>query len=602
MQQSATGPAAAGGSRTEVFSWAMYDWAQSAYSTLQITILMLYITQVVFPGPEGVIAYGYPISATMLLAAFLSPVLGAAADARANKRFWLAATTLPAAGAALAMCFLPAQNGWAFLGLYLITNLGYELSQSFYNGFLPEISTDETINWVSSWGFALGYIGGGLALLVAIGIMMAGGQLGLPDAPALTADYHQCRRGEFQVEVPTGTYDVTVTSGDAAAARDRMLLSVNGRTWPEVNTRRGEFATRAGTLDVTDGVLRLSIEDQGGATPQAVVNALELHSREHPLHMTFDFGTAGSSAAPGSVWVLPKDGYAARDLAADQRRKSVEGETGWPSDVPQNMRFGWSRGEISAEDAVIPLRLRIGLGIMGAWWGLFSLPAILFLRDRGQAVVPRLSWTEQSVSSLKHVGRTLRNVRRYRTLFIFLLAFLLFSDGIQTVISQAGVFASKVLSIGQAELIAVVLMIQFVAMPGAMLVGWLASRIGEKRTLVLCLAIWIVWLCAAFFITTRGQFWAMGVVLSLVMGGTQSVSRAIMGLLTPAQRSAEFFGFFNLSAKAVSMLGPILFASILRWSNNPSLAIISLLVFFIPGLALVLWIDVDRGQAEAAAS
>lgn len=593
-------PTKPGGTRAEIWSWAFYDWGQSAYSTLQITILMLYITQVVFAGGRSEIAYGWTISATMLLTAFLSPILGAAADARANKRFWLAATTLPAAAAALAMSFLPSHHWLGFLGLYVVSNLGYELSQSFYNAFLPEISTEQSINWVSACGFALGYIGGGLALVLAIAILMAGGKLGLPDAPALTADYHETQRGQFDVEVPTGHYQVAVTLGDAAAPRDKMLAAVNGQPCEEVNTARGEFVTRTVEVDVTQGLLRLNLEDLGGATSLAAINALEITSQEHPLHVTFDFGTAGSSAAPHSVWVLPDDKLESRDLTASKRFKLTEADAGLPENTPEKLTFGWTAGTVASRDAVLPLRLRIGLGIMGVWWGLFSLPAVLVLRDRGTPKPRHASLFQEAAAALAHVRKTLQNVQRYRTLFLFLLAFLLFMDGVQTIISQAGLFASRVLDIGQAELIGVVLMIQFVAMPGALLVGWLAGKIGEKRTLVGCLVIWILWLCAAFFITKRWHFWAMGVLLSLVMGGTQSVSRAIMGLLTPKQRSAEFFGFFNLSAKAVSMIGPFVFTGILSWSNNPYLAIISLLVFFVPGLALVLLVNVARGQQEAA--
>lgn len=588
------------GTRAEIWSWALYDWGQSAYSTLQITILMLYITQVVFAGGNSAIAYGWPISATMLLTAFLSPILGAAADARANKRFWLAATTIPAAAAALGMCFMPSHNWLGVLALYIVCNLGYELSQSFYNAFLPEISDDESINWVSACGFALGYIGGGLALVLAIAVLMAGGKLGLPDAPALTADYHETERGQFDVEAPTGRYQVTATLGDAAGPRDRALVVVNGKPCEEASTARGQFATRTVEVDVTQGLLRIELEDLGGDSPRAALNALEIKSHEHPFHIVFDFGTAGSTAAPHSVWVLPDDKFEPRDMTETKRFKLTEGDKALPDDAPAELTFGWTGGAIGSRDAVTPLRLQIGLGIMGAWWGLFALPAILVLRDRGQRKNVGASLLQEAASALKRVASTLRNVRRYRTLFLFLLAFLLFMDGVQTVISGAGLFASRVLDIGQAELIGVVLMIQFVAMPGALLVGWLAGRIGEKRTLVGCLLIWIVWLCGTFFITKKWQFWAMGVVLSLIMGGTQSVSRAIMGLLTPKQRSAEFFGFFNLSAKAVSMVGPFLFTGILEYSNNPYLAIVSLLVFFVPGLALVLLVNVDRGQQEAA--
>jgi MFS transporter, UMF1 family len=428
--------------KREIFAWCMYDWANSAYSTLQITVLMAYLTLVVVPGPAGKIVYGWGIGLTMLAAAVMSPVLGAIADARASKRTWLALTTLPAAAAAAAICFVPPERTWLVVLLFVVANLGYELSQGFYNAFLPEIADDKTMNRVSAWGFALGYIGGGVALILAMLVVKYGDFLGFPSAAA--------------------------------------------------------------------------------------------------------------------------DASAAEQLAAN---------------VP---------------------RMQVGLLIMGLWWGLFSLPTILVLRDRVIPRQARQTLSETTVTAFREVGRTLRNVRVYRTLFIFLLAFLIYNDGVQTIITQAGVFAQEVLKIDVAELTMVVLMIQFAAMPGAMLMGWLAERLGQKQALLLCLGIYILWLFAAFFISNRVQFWLMGAVLAMIMGGVQSVSRAIMGLLTPASRSGEFFGFFNLSGKATSVVGPILFSSILAWTKSPQLAILSLLIFFLAGGGLMLRVNIKQGQIEAA--
>jgi UMF1 family MFS transporter len=148
-------------------------------------------------------------------------------------------------------------------------------------------------------------------------------------------------------------------------------------------------------------------------------------------------------------------------------------------------------------------------------------------------------------------------------------------------------------------MVLVVLMIQFVSLPGAVFVGWLADRFGRKPTLMLCLATWSLLLVYAYFVTTRREFWIMGVVVALVMGGTQSISRAIMGSMTPQSHTAEFFGFFNLSARATSMVGPILFAQVLTMTGNANLAIVSLLAFVLAGWATVSLIDTERGRADA---
>jgi MFS transporter, UMF1 family len=117
--------------------------------------------------------------------------------------------------------------------------------------------------------------------------------------------------------------------------------------------------------------------------------------------------------------------------------------------------------------------------------------------------------------------------------------------------------------------------------------------------LMVCLGIWVALLVLAFFITEKWQFWAMAAVAALVLGGTQSVSRTIMGLMTPESRSAEFFGFFNLSGKAASMLGPVVFSTTMRRTGSPHVAILSLLIFFIVGWAIVSPLNIARGQREA---
>lgn len=414
---------------TEVFAWALYDWANSAYSTLSITILVAYIEKVVLPGAAGPLAWAWGISASMLLAAILSPPLGAMADANASKRNWLAVTALTGATTAVLLGLVPSSWTWTIVALFFVTALMFELSIGFYNGFLPEIADQETMGRISAWGFTLGYLGGSLPLVAAVLVIQFGSRLGLADLG------------------------------------------------------------------------------------------------------------------------------------------------------PQ---------------------LRAGILIMGLWWGLFSLPTILILRDRRQPAQGKLSLARAARKAVGEVGHTLRNVRAYRMAALFLIGFLFFNDGIQTVISQSSTFALDELQFTPKELIRVILMIQLVAMPGAMVVGWLADRVlGEKTSLMLCLTVWVGLLIAAFFIHTKGQFWALGAVLALVMGGTQSVSRSIMGLMTPPAHAAEFFGFFNLSGKATSFLGTFLFGAIQLKTGSPRLAIVSLLVFFLIGWGVTAFVDVERGRRQA---
>jgi UMF1 family MFS transporter len=413
--------------KREIVAWALCDWANSAYSTLLITILVSYLQGFVLKGDAGILAYGWGLGISMLLSAWLSPIIGAMADARANKRTWLLATSYTGATCGALLGLVPAESPWLFVGLFFLASLMFELSFSFYNGFLPEIADEASMNRISGLGYAAGYFGGGVALAVAIVVLTIGRSYGLST------------------------------------------------------------------------------------------------------------------------------------------------ETG----------------------------LRVGLVIMGLWWGLFTLPAALILRDRARPRATRPGIVATAREALGAVASTLRSVRRYSVLALFLLGFLFYNEGIQTVMSQASVFAREVLKMEPGELGLVVLMIQFVATPAAIGVGWIADRIGPKQTLMACLGIWCGLLVAAYFVTERWQFWCLGVVLSLVMGGTQSVSRAVMGAMTPRAKTAEFFGFFNLSCRATSMVGPILFAQMLVLTRSANVAILSLLVFILIGGLIVARVNLPRGIEQA---
>ena len=426
----AAGPAEghAGATRREVWAWAMYDWANSAYSTLSITLLVIYIEKVLFPKEEygtlGGLVWAWGIALSMFVAAVLSPIVGAMADAHANKRTWLAWMTFGGVGSSIALSLVPPEYPWVIVALFVSACLFFELSLGFYNGFLPEIADEQSMNRISAWGYGLGYVGGGLALLVALVVIKS---------------------------------------------------------------------------EVTDSVTLL----------------------------------------------------------------------------------------------------RGGLFIMGAWWGLFALPTLLVLRDRGTGSAAAESVSQVAVAALKKVGHTLGNIRSYRMLAIFLIAFLFYNDGVQTVLSQASTFAINVLDFSDEDLIGVILMIQFLALPGAILIGWLAGRLGQKPVLMFCLAVWIALLAYAYTIQEKWEFWLLGAFVALVMGGTQSVSRAIMGTMTPKARSAEFFGFFNLSGKATSFMGTFLFGAIIHQTGSGRYAIISLLPFFLIGLVLISKINIARGHRDA---
>src|SRR5262249_43741253 len=154
-----------------------------------------------------------------------------------------------------------------------------------------------------------------------------------------------------------------------------------------------------------------------------------------------------------------------------------------------------------------------------------------FLKDKSKPAGEPKPLLEAARIAFGNVGHTLKNIRSYRMLTIFMLGFLVYNDGVQTVISQSSVFAIEKLGMKAQELAGVVLMIQFIALPGALLVGWLGDRAGQKPMLMICLAVWTTILALSFLVSEKWHFWCMAAAAALVLGGTQSVSRAIMGLM-----------------------------------------------------------------------
>jgi MFS transporter, UMF1 family len=226
----------------------------------------------------------------------------------------------------------------------------------------------------------------------------------------------------------------------------------------------------------------------------------------------------------------------------------------------------------------------------GAWWCLFTVPAVVVLRDQPRPILAGSFW-ESGSKAFASVIQTIKSLRYHRTLAFFLIAFLFYNDGLQTVISQSSTFAIQELKFTSQELVAVILMVQFIATPGALVTGWISDRLGRKKTLLTYLFVWVFLLASASIVKSKAAYWIMCIGVALVLGGTQAVSRAIMSSLIPAQQEARYFGFFNFSGKATSFLGTFFFGLVIATTGSSRAAIVGLLIFFIIGLVIIARID-----------
>lgn len=237
------------------------------------------------------------------------------------------------------------------------------------------------------------------------------------------------------------------------------------------------------------------------------------------------------------------------------------------------------------------LPVRASLLSVGLWWFVFALPFFRWVpeerrADQGAAPTP---WAALGLG-WKRLRETFGRAREHRNLFKFLAAYVLYNEGIETIILMASVFGAQALGMSQDELVLCFLMIQGVAFAGALIFGRLADHLRHKKTIGLTLAVYMAVIGWAYVMTSSRDFWILGVVVGLVLGGSQAASRSLMGLLTPPDRSAEFFSFYGVVGKLTAVLGPFVFglASQLGGLRN---GVLSLLVFFLAGGALLVFVE-----------
>ena len=417
-------------------AWATYDWANSAFWTVVITAVFptYYATVAEELGPqvaEGRFSIATAVALTLI--ACVAPLLGTIADYRASKKRFLALFAF--LGAATSACmFFVFPGDWLFaLILFGVANIGASGSVIFYDALLPHVARPDEVDRLSTSGFALGYLGGGL------------------------------------------------------------LLGLN------------------------------------------------------------------------LLWIKQPE---------------------W---------FGLPSGEgLSTEQAT--LRVRLAFLSVGVWWFAFTLP-LLFRVPEPPAPAAGGGGPLLRVA-LSRLWETLRELRRYRQAFLFLVAFLIYNDGIMTIIRMAALYASS-RDLPQSVVIGTVLAIQFIAIPFAILFGQLASRFGSKRLILAGLGVYCGITVLAFFMSTVTHFVALGVLVAMVQGGTQALSRSLFARLIPSSRSAEFFGFFSVGEKFAGILGPAAYGFLIYATGSSRLAILSTLGFFLVGGFLLTRVDLDEGIRTA---
>lgn len=424
--------------RPELRAWALYDWANSA----MVTIIVGAVYPIYFSGTmSGVLGgadvatrtHGWITAGSLATIALLSPFLGAVADYRAAKKRFLG-LFLGIGVSAVAALFLVRDGQWLLAGaLFALANIGAGGSFVFYDSLLPHVAREEEMDRLSTSAYALGYLGGGLLLVLCLAWINTPDRFGLP-------------------------------SGD-------------------------------------------------GLTPEA---------------------------------------------------------------------------------ASLPVRL--SFLAVAVWWLLFSLPLFRRVREPPRRLEPdERPGQKLAAVAWQRLGETFRELRLYRQAFLMLLAFLLYNDGIGTIIKMAAVYAAEV-GIPDVHVFGVFVLVQFVGIPFAVGFGVLAGRLGAKRSIFLGLLLYVVISVLGYFMRTPAHLYLLGIMVAMVQGGTQALSRSLFASMIPRHKSSEFFGFFGVAEKFAGIAGPAFFALVALLTASSRQGILSVIVFFLAGAALLWRVDVEEGR------
>jgi MFS transporter, UMF1 family len=400
--------------RRDTVSWALYDWANSAFATTVLAgFFPVFFQQYWSTGVDPTIStsrLGFANGIAGIIVAVLAPVLGAIADRTAGRKRQLVMwSTLGVIGTA-SLGFIGQGEWWWAAACFVMAGIGFNAGNVFYDALLLDVASERELDQVSAFGYAMGYLGGGL--LFALNVIM--------------------------------------------------------------------------TLN-----------------PQ------------------------------------------------------------W---------FGLE----SAAEAV-----QFSFFTVAAWWFLFTLPLARNVREK-PATTPAASLLTAARDGLRELKTTIQHIGEYRPITLFLIAYWLYIDGVHTIYTMA-VDYGVALGLPSSSLLAALLLTQFVAFPSALALGWLGNRWGPKRGILLCIVVYLSATLYAYFLDTVVEFFGLAVVVGLVQGGVQSLSRSLFGRLVPEGKGGEFFGFFNLMGKFASFLGPMLIASVALITGDSRLSVTSLVVLFIAG-------------------
>lgn len=240
--------------------------------------------------------------------------------------------------------------------------------------------------------------------------------------------------------------------------------------------------------------------------------------------------------------------------------------------------------------------IRASFVSVGIWWFVFSIPLLRRVNEpTDEEDIPLASIF---TVGFKRVWKTFQEIRQYKQVMIFLVAFWFYSDGIGTIIKMATIFGAEI-GIGIPHLIGALALVQFLGVPATFAFGPIARRLGPKGGIFLCLCIYTCICILGYFMQEAWHFWALAALVATAQGGCQALSRSLYAVMIPRRKSAEFFSFISISSRFAGIMGPVLFGIVAQQTGGSRLSILFLIAFFIIGAILLPFVNVEEGRQVA---
>jgi len=318
---------------------------------------------------------------------------------------------------------------------------------------------------------------------------------------------------------------------------------------------------------------------------------------------TLYFVGPGMWALGLGLFVMANIGYAGGGIFIDSFLPGISNEKNVSRISGTKWAIGYASGLVAlglcfplARDIESPAARWIPV-VVAAYFAIMFLPTLLLLRDRSVAQ-PLPPGDNYVTVGFRRLGRTLRNVKRHRELVKLLIAFLIYNDGIVTVIYFAGRYATETIGFQLQDLIVLLILMNVVSLIGALSMGFVADWIGQKRTIMISLAIWISAVTVAYFARSKEAFYVAATLVGIGIGSCQSVTRSLVALMVPKTHAAEFFGFFGIAGKALAFAGPMIFGVISLRTGSQRPAILAIAAFFIVGMIVLATVNERQGKLE----